>query len=874
MAIADTARLIASLELQDKFSQPAGRITGSLTQMESGFSRIGRGAGQVGAGLSRIGTVAAGVAVGGLTTVVKTAIDFESAFSAVRKTVEATPAELDELNEAFRQMARETGIAFTEFSRIGAVAGALNVPTESIDEFALAISKASVATGLSVDSLADSTGRLGTILKLDASTYDTFLSTLVELGNKGASTEAEILEITKRFAATGKQAGLTEAQILGLSSAISSLGVEPEAAGSALSRIMTNFITETANASDKAKTFADVAGVSFKDFAKTVEDDTLGAVLQFVEALGGLDKLERFKLLKEAGITNVRDRNAILLFSDGIGEVNRQLGIAQDEWGKTDALEKEFAERQKTVAQQLNIVKTNLQDVANTIGSELLPVIADASKDFVNFLNQDTTQAGIKDFAEDLRGFFEDLRGADFSGLLDTLKTSAQVAKTAVDVFNALPGPLKAAIIGGVALNRATFGGAGLIAKGLTNILSGTLKLAFPKLDIFGRGSPANPMFTKEVGLGGAVGGGATGGLFGGGKGFLAGAAKVFGIALAGAFAVEVGKEIGNAIIGPQVQPQIDKETGIFEEQLDVSKDSIERLTHMEEALQDGIHGIAGNTIDGLERFLIPGLSTLEAQLAAVREAKDAAIANADTAREQRDIERDALNDAKAGRLADAHNAQTTADALKNLTLEQRLIRDKGFKAKIDSAEFLRLLRQTSEFGAKGTGTAIEVGPRTGRDPLGDAFIALVKRLPKNQLTGEVYREVSNHIIALEEVQSGLIREGKVAAARHAQQNIDKLAALIGTVDRTRPPLERGAESNRQTAVNTASFIGKMERQLGLTAEQTGIQRGLLAKDTTPNVSVNVRSQTSVSVNDVVRAVNTYDYAVNTFGNKLSNIPL
>ena len=55
------------------------------------------------------------------------------------------------------------------------------------------------------------------------------LDPVVDLGNHFATTERDIVEMTNRLAAGGKLAGLTTPEILGLATAMSSVGIEAEA---------------------------------------------------------------------------------------------------------------------------------------------------------------------------------------------------------------------------------------------------------------------------------------------------------------------------------------------------------------------------------------------------------------------------------------------------------------------------------------------------------------------------------------------------------------------------------------------------------------------------------------------------------------------
>jgi hypothetical protein len=56
VALADTARLIASLELEDKFSKRLGAANTSLNKFQSGLGQTGKGIGQLGAGVGRVAT--------------------------------------------------------------------------------------------------------------------------------------------------------------------------------------------------------------------------------------------------------------------------------------------------------------------------------------------------------------------------------------------------------------------------------------------------------------------------------------------------------------------------------------------------------------------------------------------------------------------------------------------------------------------------------------------------------------------------------------------------------------------------------------------------------------------------------------------------
>jgi hypothetical protein len=93
VALRDTARLVASFELEDKFSRPADRIDASAGKLEGRFSKLGTGAGKIGGGMAhaagtiaKVGAVAGAVAVGG-------------GIALLTKAFTAGSASLEELNQ-------------------------------------------------------------------------------------------------------------------------------------------------------------------------------------------------------------------------------------------------------------------------------------------------------------------------------------------------------------------------------------------------------------------------------------------------------------------------------------------------------------------------------------------------------------------------------------------------------------------------------------------------------------------------------------------------------------------------------------------------------------------------------------------------------
>lgn len=159
----------------------------------------------------------------------KSAIDFESAFAGVRKTVDASEADMRKLESGIRDMAKEMPTAATEIAGVAEAAGQLGIKTPSILGFTKTMVMLGDSTNMSAEEAATSLARLANITGMSQDDFDKLGSTIVALGNNMATTESEITNMGLRLAGAGKQVGLTEPQIMSFAAALSSVGIEAEA---------------------------------------------------------------------------------------------------------------------------------------------------------------------------------------------------------------------------------------------------------------------------------------------------------------------------------------------------------------------------------------------------------------------------------------------------------------------------------------------------------------------------------------------------------------------------------------------------------------------------------------------------------------------
>lgn len=329
--------------------------------MRSGLANLGSIA------MAGVATAAAALASLGVAAT-KTGIEFESAFAGVKKTVDATDEELNAIRQDILDMSKEMPLAATEIAGIAEAAGQLGIKTEAITDFTKVMADLGVATNMTSEQAATDLARLANITQMPQDKFDELGSTIVALGNNFATTESEITAMALRLAGAGTQVGLTEDQILSLAAAASSVGLAAEAGGSAFSRVFTMMQLACEEGGDALNGFAEIAGMSGKDFKKAFEQDAAGALTAFI---GGLSNAEAsgksaIGMIEELGsvegyatLKSIAVRDALLRASGASDVFTDALELGAQAWDENNALTKEAEQRYQTLESRLGILKNS-----------------------------------------------------------------------------------------------------------------------------------------------------------------------------------------------------------------------------------------------------------------------------------------------------------------------------------------------------------------------------------------------------------------------------------------------------------------------------------------------------------------------------------
>jgi len=293
------------------------------------------------------------------------AIRFESAFAGVRKTVDATEAEFAELSKGIINISRQIPVAADQLARIQELAGQLGVKgVKDLEKFTETIAKVAVTTNLTEEAAATAFARIANVMQEPLDNIDRMGAVVVALGNNFATTESEITTFANRIAATGSQAGLTTDEILAIGAAMSSVGIQAEAGGTAVQKVLQSLIKDGKNGSE--------------------------AFVEFVSKLQGSGQ-KAIKTLEDLGFKEARVQRAFLSLAGSGGILEDALSKANTAWDENNALQEEAAKRFATTESKIQLLNNEFTALSIEMGTNLLPTTNAVLEKFQGIVNAIST---------------------------------------------------------------------------------------------------------------------------------------------------------------------------------------------------------------------------------------------------------------------------------------------------------------------------------------------------------------------------------------------------------------------------------------------------------------------------------------------------
>ena len=390
--IYDTTKNITDLKKELKDLNQENDFTLFMKAFDEGTSKTGEYMKRIGSTMTRYVTMPI---VAGATASVKAAVDWESAFNGVRKTVNASESEFTQLETLIKDIALETGTSSITLAGIAEQGGQLDVPIEMMEKFIRTIEALSISTNLNADEAAVDLARIMNIMGDSYDDFDRLGDVIVHLGNNTATSEGEIVALATRMASAGKAAKMTTPEVFAISAALSSVGITAEAGGSTMAQVLSKVTKEVAHFSDgtenKLERIAQISGVSADEFAKAWEEKPAKAFEMFLTGLGNINEEDEnlILILDELDMAGIRESNMLKALSSAQDESRGTTGLltdalnlaekaysgVNDEGEEWSAMQDEANIRHEEAAANFNKLKEAVFQLGDTIGQKLLPHI-------------------------------------------------------------------------------------------------------------------------------------------------------------------------------------------------------------------------------------------------------------------------------------------------------------------------------------------------------------------------------------------------------------------------------------------------------------------------------------------------------------------
>ncbi len=299
--------------------------------------------------------------------------NMQEAQSDVRKYTGLTTEEVAELNEEFKKM--DTRTSRESLNALAADAGRLGIQgKEGVMEFVEAANVINVALGKELGD--DAVKKIGKLAQLFGDSDRMGLrgamlataSTINDLGQSSSASEAYIVDFTGRLAGAGSQAGMTQAQIMGLASVLDQSMINAEEGSTALSKIIQKIYSEP-------QKMAQAAGLDVQAFTDLVGRDANAALLQFAQAvsqMGGMEKIA--PMLGDMHMTGAGVSKTLMALAGQIDLVRQTQEQATQSFAAATSVQNEYNVANNTVLAKLEKAKKKFNDLRIELGEKLLPV--------------------------------------------------------------------------------------------------------------------------------------------------------------------------------------------------------------------------------------------------------------------------------------------------------------------------------------------------------------------------------------------------------------------------------------------------------------------------------------------------------------------
>lgn len=309
------------------------------------------------------------------TVSVKAAIDYETAFTSVERTSQVSGDAVNVLKRDLMDLAQQIPLTFKEITEIATLGAQLGIAQDDLTTFTDTVAKFSSIANVSNEEAAKSFGALGELLGFGADQYNNFGSAVAFAGINAVATESEILSVATQIGGVAGAAGFSAEEVVGLSTALSSLRIPAEQSRGALTRVFQEINRAGAAGGPELQLFADVLGITAQEAGQLAQTDMSAFFDKFLDGLSGLNPQQLTATLDALGLSELRVTNTLTRLSGQLDVVRKSQADASEGFQEGTFLNESYADRVDDISARIQIMINSFNNLAATLGSTILPIL-------------------------------------------------------------------------------------------------------------------------------------------------------------------------------------------------------------------------------------------------------------------------------------------------------------------------------------------------------------------------------------------------------------------------------------------------------------------------------------------------------------------
>ncbi|WP_151839273.1 phage tail tape measure protein [Acinetobacter junii] len=358
---------LTTMEL-NKQKEALGKHTEAQKKYEKMQERMGKAN-----EMAKKGLMIAGAGAAALAVPVKLSIDFESAMADVKKVVDFdTPQQFKQMENDIISMSTRLPMAAKDIAAIYAAGGQSGIARNELTQFAETAVKMGVAFDITAEESGQAMAEMRTAFKMSQSEVTTLADKINYLGNNTPAAAKGIMDIVQRIGPLGEVGGFASGSIAALGATIRGMGVAEEVAATGIKNMMLALVAGESATKGQQNAYIEL-GMDAKKVAEGMQKDAEGTTLSVLKAISKMDKYKQAAMLKE--LFGSESLGSIAPLLTNMKALEDNLGKVADKQKYAGSMEKEYAARAATTANNIQLAKNAMAALGITIGNVLLPGI-------------------------------------------------------------------------------------------------------------------------------------------------------------------------------------------------------------------------------------------------------------------------------------------------------------------------------------------------------------------------------------------------------------------------------------------------------------------------------------------------------------------